>query len=105
LTATDERVAFLRGLLAEDPNDAFALYGLAFDLAQTGAVDEAESLFRRLLQVDPDHLYGYYQLGRLLLDDARPEEAAGVIRAGLTRAERAGDAKAAGELRALLDAT
>jgi predicted Zn-dependent protease len=102
---TEQRVAALRQMLELDPDDAFALYGLAFELKQTDEVDEAERLFRRLLERHPDQHYGYFQLGELLLAEARPDEAAAVLRAGVTRAEADGDAKAAGELRALLQQT
>ncbi len=103
--SAEQRVAALRQMLEHDPDDAFALYGLAFELKQADEVAEAERLFRRLLDRHPDQHYGYYQLGELLLAESRPDEAAAILSAGLARAEAAGDGKAAGELRALLQQT
>jgi predicted Zn-dependent protease len=100
-----ERRAALEAMVAADPNDAFALYGLAIERKNDEDYEAGELLLRRLLVVDPVHLYGYYQLGEVLLADDRPEDAADVLQEGLERALAAGDAKAAGELQALLDET
>lgn len=97
------RVAALMQMLSEDPDDTFALYGLAMEHKADDALGSAEPLLRRLLELEPGHLYGHYQLGDLLIADDRPDEAAGVLREGLDRARAAGDAKAANELAALLD--
>ena len=93
----------LRHMLAADPEDAFALYGLALEHKVVGELELAEPLLRRLLEVDPDQLYGYYQLGEVLLADARPGEAEPVLTEGVRRARAAGDLKAKDELQALLD--
>lgn len=97
------RAAALAALLAEDPNDAFALYGLALEHKAGDELDAAMALLRRLLVVEPGHLYGHYQLGELLLAEGEGAEAAAVLAGGLAAARAAGDAKAAGELQALLD--
>jgi tetratricopeptide (TPR) repeat protein len=97
------RLEALRAMLAADADDPFALYGLALELKVMGRSEDAEPLLRRLLEVEPTQLYGYYQLGEVLLSDGENEAAEEVLRRGVVQAEAAGDEKAHGELRALLD--
>lgn len=99
----EARAAALLAMLAEDPHDAFALYGLAMEHRAGDDPAAAEPLLRRLLVVEPTHLYGHYQLGSVLLDLDRADEAAVILDAGLDAARAAGDAKAAGEILALRD--
>ena len=98
-----ERTAALQAMLADDPNDAFALYGLAMEHKAGDDLDAAEELLRRLLVVEPEHLYGHYQLGEVLLADLREDEAAEILDQGVAHARAAGDAKALDELLALRD--
>lgn len=98
-----ERAAALQAMLEEDPNDGFALYGLAMEHKAGDDLDAAEDLLRRLLAVEPTHLYGHYQLGEILLADLRPDEAGEVLDRGVAHARAAGDDKALGELLALRD--
>ncbi len=99
----NERIEALREMLDTDPNDAFALYGLAMDLKAIDAGDEAIALLERLLIVETTHLYGHYQLGELLIADGEMEAAEGVLERGIEHAINAGDAKATNELRGLAD--
>jgi len=97
------RLEALQQMLVSDPDDAFALYGLALELKVMGRSDESEPLLRRLLEIEPNQLYGYYQLGEVLLSDGENEAAEEILEAGVARAVAAGDQKALNELRALLD--
>lgn len=101
--ARQQRVEALRAMLDADPDDTFALYGLAMEHKADDALDDAEPLLRRLLELEPGHHYGYYQLGELLISDGREDEAEPVLEAGIARARQDGAAKALGELTALLD--
>lgn len=99
------RVDALKQMLADQPNDEFALYALALEYksGDPDLWDEAESLLERLLEVQPDQLYGWYQLGDLRIADGRPEAARPALEEGLRRAQALNEAKAASELQALLD--
>ncbi len=97
------RLTALREMLTTNPDDAFALYGLAVELKVMGDLEGAEPLLRRLLKVAPTELYGYYQLGEVLLADGENDDAAGVLRLGGSQARLAGDGKALNEWQALLD--
>lgn len=102
-TARADRITALLALLADDANDAFALYGLALEYKAEEDFDAAEPLLRRLIANDPAHHYGYYQLGEVLIATDRLDEAEAVLAAGAARARADGANKAASELLALLD--
>lgn len=97
-------IAQLEKLLSADPHDAFVLYGLALEHAKAGRYELALGFFDRSLASDPASGYAYYHKARALSAMGRREDAARTIHAGIEAAERAGDAHAAGELRALLGA-
>lgn len=98
-----QRVAALEAMLAADPDDGFALYGLAMEHKAADALEAAEPLLRRLLALEPGHHYGWYQLGEVLIADGREDEAEAALDEGIARAEQDGAIKALGELRALRD--
>ena len=76
LGRTRDYEGFLRGLLAEAPDDAAARLALARSLAARGDVDEALGELRGLLARDGDALEVRGVLGRLLLAEKRDDEAA-----------------------------
>ncbi len=88
-------------LLDADPGDSFCLYGIAMEHVGRGAPEEAVRWFDRLLEIDPGHAYGYFHKARTLASLGRVEEAIAALRTG--GAVSRGDAKAAGEIAALLD--
>lgn len=98
-----DRLSQLTKLLAADPSDAFVLYGLAVEHAKLGRVDESVSWFDRCLAIDPNYLYAYYHKAKVLSEHDRVKDAVGVLNAGIAAAKVARDAKALGELSALLD--
>ena len=98
-----ERRDALETMLADDPNDTFALYGLALEYKVEQKLSEAQQLLTRTIELDPEHLYAYYQLGEILMNLGDDEEAEEVLSSGADMAEKVGDAKALGELRALID--
>lgn len=97
------RLDRLNKLLAADPNDAFVLYGVAMEHAQAGDTDRAVEFYDRCLAADPAYCYAYFHKARALQADGRTADALATARAGLVAATGAGDAKATGELAALVD--
>src|SRR5947207_608463 len=93
----------LQEMLAHDPDDPFLRYGLAMDYAGAGEDGAAAKEFADLLRVAPDYVPAYLQAGQVLARLGRDDEARAVYRAGVTAAQRAGDAHAAGELQGFLD--
>lgn len=98
----NERLASLRDMLADDPDDAFTRYALAMELKGQGSTDEALAEFAEVLARDPSYLATYYQYGALL-SGVDLDKAVEVIRAGIAAAEQAGDDHTGRELADLLE--
>ena len=93
----------LERLLAIDPDDPFLLYGLAQEHAKLGQHGDAVRFYDRCLGADPAYLYAYFHQARSMAALGQRAQAAATLRTGLERARSAGDAKAAGEIEALID--
>lgn len=98
------RLEQLRGMLAEEPHDAFIRYAIALELKRAGNMDEAASDLERLLKADPKYIACYYQLALILIDLGRREEAMHVCEAGSLQCLTTGDRKARAELLELKNA-
>ena len=55
-----DRIAMLTEILAENPNDAFARYGLAMEFSNQGKIEQAMEEFGKLLSTHPDYTAGYF---------------------------------------------
>jgi tetratricopeptide (TPR) repeat protein len=87
-------------MVAQNPRDSFARYGLAMEYAQAGDFERAIVEYRELIGFNPDYAAAYYHGGQALeklgrLDDARKCYQRGV--------ESTRDAHARSELQAALD--
>lgn len=98
-----DRIDQLKKILAEEPNDAFCLYGLAQEHAKLGQHDVAIEYYDRTLAVDPDYCYAYFHKARSQEEAGDVEGAKATLRAGFERAKDCDDAKAAGEIAGYLD--
>lgn len=97
------RLEFLRETVETRPDDAFARYGLAIELAKSGQHAEAWRHFEYLLTRHPDYSPAYYQAGIFLVSQARREEAKKVLAKGVEVTRRQGNLHALSELQAFLD--
>ena len=93
----------LEKMVADDPRDAFARYGLAMDYSGTGETDAAWRLFQDLMAHCPDYVPGYLQAGQLLVRMGRDDDARMVFRTGIEAARNQNDMHAAGEMQGFLD--
>ena len=98
-----DRIATLSELLTQDPNNAFARYGLAMEHANAGAFDRALDEFGKLLAAHPDYVPGYQMAAQTLVKAARPSEAKSMLENGIASAQRKGDSHAESEMQAMLD--
>jgi tetratricopeptide (TPR) repeat protein len=96
-----ERLEKLLAFHAAAPGDDFTTYALALEYAAVGELEQALAWLDRTLTLAPDHAYAWYQKAALLADAGELERAREALSAGLAAAERAGDARAASELREL----
>ncbi len=87
------RIPMLEAYLAKKPGDRFTLYSLGMEYRQAGEIVRAEACFRDLLARHPLSGAGYLQLGQMLADVGRAEEAVTVWRSGLDQLSGATDAE------------
>lgn len=98
-----KRLEALQQMIAQDPDNAFARYGLAQELANLGRLEEAVAEFERLIARKPDYFYAYFHGGKALEKLGRTDEARSLYRRGLEASSRGGDAHAQSEIQAALD--
>jgi tetratricopeptide (TPR) repeat protein len=96
------RRELLEDMVRNQPNDTFARYGLAMELAKSEP-DAAWKQFSQLLEQHPEYAPTYYQAAAFLSKQSRLEEARIVLQNGLGVTSRQGNRHAHGELQALLD--
>jgi len=97
-----DRISALSDILAQDPNNTFARYGLAMEYANSGQVDRALEEFEKLLSSNPDYAAGYFMAAQTLVKAGRAEEAKKKLVDGIAAAGRKRDAHAESEMQAML---
>lgn len=98
-----DKIAGLREILALDPGNSFARYGVAMELANGGETAAALGEFDTLLATDPEYTAGYFMAAQTLATAGRTAEAIGRLRAGIGCAARSGNRHAVSEMQAMLD--
>jgi len=98
-----DRVAMLSELLSQEPNNAFARYGLAMEYSNSGELDRALEEFGKLLSANPDYTAGHFMAAQTLAKAGRAEEAKQMLVSGISSAQRKGDAHAESEMQAMLE--
>ena len=98
------RIEFLQQTLEAKPDDRFARYALALELATSELPADAWPHFEYLLNHHPDYSATYFQAGKFLVQQERRDEARRVLAKGIEVAGRQGDGHAQSELQAALEA-
>jgi len=93
----------LTEVLAHNPNDAFARYGLAMEYMNSGQTERALEEFSKLLSVHPDYTAGYFMAAQALVGGGRREEAKRMLVDGIASARRTGNGHAQSEMTAMLE--
>src|SRR5215469_16438396 len=101
MTQTD-RAEMLKQFLKENPNDAFARYGLAMEYSRSGELDAALAEFDKLLELHPDYVAGYQMAAQTLLGAGRDGEGRSMLEKGITCAKRTGNVHAQTEMESML---
>ena len=57
----------LKSMLAQNPRDIFARYGLAMEHANQGILEQAVVEYRVLLEHNPDYAAAYFHCGQALV--------------------------------------
>jgi Tfp pilus assembly protein PilF len=102
MTTTD-KLSGLREILALDPRNSFARYGIAMELVNQGDTTAGLAEFDQLLEFDPDYTAGYFMSAQTLAALGRKEEAEARLQTGIGCAARAGNRHAMSEMQAMLD--
>ncbi|HEX2600122.1 MAG: tetratricopeptide repeat protein [Acidobacteriota bacterium] len=97
-----DRLAMLNEILAQNPNDAFARYGLAMEYSKSGEVEQALDEFNKLLVANPDYTPGYFMAAQTLARENRTAEAKKMLSEGIASAKRTSNAHAQSEMEAML---
>jgi thioredoxin-like negative regulator of GroEL len=98
-----DRIAMLSEILAANPEDSFARYGLAMEFSKTGQVDQALGEFRTLIAKNPDYTPAYFMAAQTLSSASRVDEAKRWLVDGISSARRTGNAHAQSEMTAMLE--
>jgi predicted Zn-dependent protease len=98
-----DKIAGLKEILALDPKNSFARYGIAMELAKRGDAAAAVSEFDTLLALDPDYTAGYFMAAQTLTTAGRTAEAIERLKAGISCAARSGNTHALSEMQGMLD--
>jgi tetratricopeptide (TPR) repeat protein len=93
----------LRAMVAQNPADAFARYGLAMELAKGGELASSVSEFRALLEHNPNYAAAYFHGGQVLEKLGDVEQARTLYEKGIEVTSRTGDQHTKSELQAALD--
>jgi predicted Zn-dependent protease len=98
-----DKIAGLKEILAQEPGNSFARYGLAMELAGQGETDAALVEFDTLLTGDPGYTAGYQMSAQMLADAGRAPEAIARLKAGIQCAASRGNSHAASQMQTMLD--
>ena len=97
------RIDSLKEILAQDPNNTLARYGLAMEHSNAGQFDAALKEFQTLLSSNPDYPAAYFMAAQTLVKAHRPDEAKNMLTDGIAAAQRKRDSHAASEMQGMLD--
>jgi Tfp pilus assembly protein PilF len=98
-----DRAEMLKALLADDPTNTFARYGLAMEYMKAGQLESAVTEFRALIAADPNYSAAYFHGGQTLERNGDVEAARRMYQEGVEATRRNGDAHARSEIQAALD--
>jgi predicted Zn-dependent protease len=98
-----DKIAGLKEILALDPKNSFARYGIAMELAGRGETAAALTEFDTLLRNDPDYTAGYFMSAQTLVSAGRTAEAIERLKGGIGCAARSGNSHALSEMQVMLD--
>ena len=100
--ATVDKMSGLKEILALDPKNSFARYGIAMELAGRGETSAALAEFDTLLANDPEYTAGYFMAAQTLAGTGRTSDAIARLKDGIGCAARNGNSHALSEMQAML---
>jgi predicted Zn-dependent protease len=98
-----DKITGLQEILALEPGNSFARYGVAMELVSRGEVAAALAEFDTLLTNDPGYTQGYFMAAQTLARAGRKSEAIKRLEAGIISATRDGNSHAISEMQGMID--
>jgi predicted Zn-dependent protease len=98
-----DKINRLKEILALDPKNSFARYGIAMELVTQGDTAAALAEFDILLANDPDYTPGYFMAAQTLVGAGKKSEAIEHLKIGIGCAARAGNSHALSEMQTMLE--
>ncbi len=98
-----DRIEILKTLLAQNPQDTFARYGLAMEYAKRGQLETAITEFKALIEQNPGYAAAYFHGGQAYEKLGRVEDARDFYQKGIEVTRQSGDRHTQSELQAALD--
>ena len=96
------RLDILKQMLAQDPSNSFARYGLAMEYAKSGDLRDAVNEFKSLIAADGSYVAAYYHCGQALEKLGDVDSARLVYEQGIDASSKKGDLHTLGEIEAAL---
>ena len=93
----------LSEILAANPEDSFARYGLAMEYSKSGQIEPALQEFKTLIEKNPDYTPAYFMAAQALASASRVDEAKRWLVDGVSSAVRTGNSHAQSEMTAMLE--
>jgi len=100
---TNNRIDILRGMVASNPADSFARYGLAMEYVKGGQLQDAVDEFTRLLEANSNYPAAYFHGGQALEKLGKIDDARALYEKGIAVTTAMGDFHTRSELQAALD--
>jgi tetratricopeptide (TPR) repeat protein len=97
------RIEILKTLLAQNPTDSFARYGLAMEYANAGELERAVEEYRAVIASNENYAAAYFHGGQALEKMGRLEECREFYEKGIAVTRRSGDQHTLAELQAALE--
>jgi tetratricopeptide (TPR) repeat protein len=98
-----DRIAAFTEILAANPTDMLARYGLAMEYSKAGRTDESIQQFSLLIEKNPDYAAAYFMAAQTLANAARIDEAKRMLVDGIAAARRSGNQHAQSEMSSMLE--
>lgn len=98
-----DRINTLTEILAANPSDKLARYGLAMEYSNAGRTDEALEQFKMLIEKDPDYAAAHFMAAQALANASRTDEAKRMLVDGISAARRTGNQHAQSEMTGMLE--
>ena len=96
------RLEILQEMVAQNPANTFARYGLAMEYANAGSLENAVAEFENLIRHDADYSAAYFHGGEALEKLGRLEEARRMYEKGIEVTSKKGDSHTRAEIEAAL---